>query len=427
MDTVYVNNFRGFSKTTIPISPVNFFVGENSTGKSSILGLVSLFGTREYWSDFNFNISEYSFGGFKDIVSVSSEDKKEFQVGVFTENENDGDSCFLFHFKEGKNGLASLSRISYMDKEYCATLRITKKTVSIRFSCELSLVEGSKPDKCFEDLINFAVETKGYKFVSKDLAAQFVAYPIFMFFIVVHEMFTSQPPKFNRHPHPVLSNEFASLAPIRTKPKRTYDGYSQDFNSEGEHTPYIIKANTRIISTEFKKSLDAFGKESGLYQHIDVSQFGNDNTAPFEIIVDLGKKCSLRVNSVGYGVSQVLPVVVELLDRPNKSWFSIQQPEVHLHPRAQAALGDLFFNVSTSKECVLFVETHSDYLMDRFRLNFRNNKVPENFCQILFFERNSRGNKFNIMRVDKNGELPDSQPKQYREFFLSEQRTILGL
>ena len=71
-----------------------------------------------------------------------------------------------------------------------------------------------------------------------------------------------------------------------------------------------------------------------------------------------------NVIDVGYGVSQVLPVITALL-RPDASPLSLlQQPEVHLHPKAQAVLGGLFCQVA-SRQRQLVIEIHSDYLMDR--------------------------------------------------------------
>ena len=58
---------------------------------------------------------------------------------------------------------------------------------------------------------------------------------------------------------------------------------------------------------------------------------------------------------VGYGVSQVLPVITELLRSEAPPLFLLQQPEVHLHPSAQAALGSLFCQIA-GKERQIIVE-----------------------------------------------------------------------
>ena len=62
---------------------------------------------------------------------------------------------------------------------------------------------------------------------------------------------------------------------------------------------------------------------------------------------------------VGYGVSQALPILTELFRKDSAKTFLLQQPEVHLHPSAQAALGTLFCQLA-SQGRQLLVETHSD-------------------------------------------------------------------
>jgi predicted ATPase len=170
--------------------------------------------------------------------------------------------------------------------------------------------------------------------------------------------------------------------------------------------------------------MERFGKESGLFKHVGIKEFGDEPSAPFEVTVTLEEQ-PLTVNTVGYGVSQALPVVVELISRKSNTSFSIQQPEVHLHPKAQAALGDLLFAVASEESKGLFIETHSDCLVDRFRLNFRQRKGPDS--QVLFFERVEGRNTVHVLPIAQNGEYPETQPLSFRAFFLNEQRKILGI
>src|SRR6266436_9344091 len=99
---------------------------------------------------------------------------------------------------------------------------------------------------------------------------------------------------------------------------------------------------------------------------------------------------ALNLSTVGYGVSQSLPVLTEVFLRPHGSWFAIQQPEVHLHPKAQAALGDVFFEMATVEHKRFLVETHSDFAIDRFRMNYRKADSKKPNSQILFFERRDK-------------------------------------
>ncbi|TDY61260.1 AAA ATPase-like protein [Aminivibrio pyruvatiphilus] len=434
MNSVYLNNFRGFNKTLIPILPVNFLVGENSTGKSSLLALVELLSTQDFWFSMDFNVGNYEFGGYKDIVSVLAKDQKEFQIGVCKEASKDRTShYYLMHYREAKNGLPEMSCFSQMSNKYVATMRLSKKQIYVYFSTEIpECVKAKKKDECFAFLHDAGTGlTPGYKVLSGNEAQFLRRSPIVSFPFILRDFFDRKEElgMLRMLPPPKLGEAFGSMAPIRTTPKRTYDGYTQRFSPEGEHTPYVIRKELpkgSKKSNPFKNALEDFGENSGLFKSVGVTQFGKDSSSPFELTVKLGTK-DLRVNSVGYGVSQVLPVVVELLVHGKNSCLAIQQPEVHLHPRAQAALGDVLFHAAVEESQTLLVETHSDYLIDRFRLNMRDRENLKDFTQVLFFERNQNGNCVIPMVIEPNGEYPEEQPLGFRNFFLAEQKRILGV
>lgn len=106
----------------------------------------------------------------------------------------------------------------------------------------------------------------------------------------------------------------------------------------------------------------------------------------------------------------------------------IQQPEVHLHPRAQAALGSLLVHVAKGQKKRFLVETHSDYLVDRVRMEVRENEdlTPAD-VQILYFQREDDGRvEIYPLELDEQGNIVNAPPG-YREFFLREEERFLGV
>ena len=75
---LFVDNFRGFCNTCIPITDVNFLVGQNSTGKTSVLGLLKLFSGPHFLMRPEFGDEHVSFGHFSDMVSAHSNDQQLF-------------------------------------------------------------------------------------------------------------------------------------------------------------------------------------------------------------------------------------------------------------------------------------------------------------------------------------------------------------
>ena len=85
MITLYMDNFRGFKDTYLPLKDVNFFVGENSTGKTSVMALLSILSTPRFWETFDFKTDFIDLGYFSEISAHS----EEFTIGFYTDFEND--------------------------------------------------------------------------------------------------------------------------------------------------------------------------------------------------------------------------------------------------------------------------------------------------------------------------------------------------
>ena len=180
-----------------------------------------------------------------------------------------------------------------------------------------------------------------------------------------------------------------------------------------------------------KKALERFGQEAGLFDEIAIKPLGRRGSEPFQMHV---RKFGGRVKGplrnlidVGYGVSQVLPVITELFRGDRTPMFLLQQPEVHLHPSAQAALGSLFCQVANQQR-QLVIETHSDHLLDRVRMDVRDGrtKLTADDVSILFFERGDLDVRIHSLRLDQEGNVLGT-PNSYRRFFMEETRRSLRL
>ena len=105
--------------------------------------------------------------------------------------------------------------------------------------------------------------------------------------------------------------------------------------------------------------------------------------------------------------------------------FLLQQPEVHLHPSAQAELGSLFCTTA-GPQCQLIVETHSDYILDRILLDIRDTRThlkPDD-VSILYFERDDLSVNIHSLRIDDEGNVLDA-PAGYRGFFRDELKRVI--
>ncbi len=136
---------------------------------------------------------------------------------------------------------------------------------------------------------------------------------------------------------------------------------------------------------------------------IDVQQVQNANS------VTLGIRTSeatgfVRPIHCGFGITQVLPIVVAALSIPEGGLLLIENPEVHLHPAGQALMGRFMADVAHSGIQVI-VETHSDHFMDGVRIAVRDGLISPNEVAFHYFERERSKSVVTSPEVDKDGRL----------------------
>lgn len=427
MEYLYADNFRGFTNALLAIRDINFFVGENSTGKTSMLSLLKLLKSVEFLAEQDFKTEDVELGNYRDIVSVNVTDKSYFRVGLIEQGTDTRFNGFLMTFIE-EEGIPFLHKYTYRFEDEQTELTFFKNVAKYRSK---KLPEAKNTATPVREIIREWVEEhkekkahyKGYKQINRQVFGD-IPLPLLTFFLF-RERRRRLPPQ----PKPVVW-----FAPMRTRPRRTYDEYRLKFSAEGVHTPYLIK---KILSygtgkqaeiNKFRDAIEAFGRESGLFKSIEVKEYDSKSKAsPFELAIYLNGEESLNIKNVGYGVSQALPIITELLTEPPNSCFAVQQPEIHIHPKAQAALGDILYTLALIENKKFIIETHSDFIIDRLRTVYRESKNDNKpSAQIVFFERDTKGNKMHCIEISKDGDLPDTQPKAYRDFFFKEQLHSLG-
>lgn len=432
MRYIYMDNFRGFKETLLPLKDINFFVGENSSGKTSVLSLLYLFHSEALWVGGRFYDEDegIELGNFDDIVSMNTKDRGYFSIGAMFPVKKKGVPeyiIFLMTFTN-KEGLPNVKYYSVGYKNKRVDIHFTSNSTMYRIKDIKTIDE--EPNTIKETFLNWNIFHKeigsGFKKLTKRRLGRFGTDTLFR---IIDRWLGIKP--VNKWD---ISNSWPSLypytnwiAPIRTKPLKIYYKNIPFYSSEGTHTPYVIKKvlETKRVSIILENYINKFGKESGLFESVRITKYGREKTGPFKLEIILsGTKTN--ITNVGYGVSQILPIVIEIFMGLDRTAYAIQQPEIHLHPRAQAAFGDLLYNLATSEKKTFMIETHSDFIIDRFRMNYRKNRKNKPESQIVFFENNVRGNFLSVINISENGSLPKEQPKAFRDFFLKEQMKILG-
>jgi predicted ATPase len=171
------------------------------------------------------------------------------------------------------------------------------------------------------------------------------------------------------------------IGPLRADPQAAQrfapSNEPDDVGPKGEYAAAVFEANKRLqiswwdpttrstTQGTLEEALDFWVKHLSIAHHVTTREAGPSGVS--WVVQHLPDSKERPLNSVGVGVSQVLPILVAGLLAPEGAVVMIEQPELHLHPRAQARIGDFLFGLSAlGKQCL--VETHSDSLVNQLRL-----------------------------------------------------------
>ena len=439
-----VRCFEGEQRANI--RPITLLVGENSTGKTSFLGSYQVLsqllnGPRYVHSGIrphlNFNLEPFQMGAFRDIYRSKrgkSNGKDDFVLGCHMEDENTKHDVLLTFIEKGSEPAIASLRFQISDESYLGIQMLQNKNIVLKIPNHTIKTEFPADDVFFlflfmNDFFNVA-DTKrmsdmfGIKEQDSKILNNFIK----------KEFTLGSKSKEGR-----ISTQYSwasydlgretSISPLRSKPKRTYDPVSEVPSSEGDHIPMLMM---RLLRTKDKswdtlhEDLVEFGKQSGLFSDIAIKRHGKEINDPFQLRVKVRTGPQSNIIDVGYGVNQILPILVEIM-HSKRTTFLLQQPEVHLHPRAQAEFSTFLAKSVSKKGHSFLIETHSDYIIDRMRISVRDGIIKPDDVSILYFEPEKKGGSVKIhnIKMDEQGNLIDAPPG-YRDFFMKESDKLLG-
>jgi predicted ATPase len=122
--------------------------------------------------------------------------------------------------------------------------------------------------------------------------------------------------------------------------------------------------------------------------------------------IDRGTRREVNLAAMGSGVSQIVPVVVQTVLTPSGGCLVVEQPEIHLHPAAQATLADLFVeNLTHGRQYI--IETHSEHLLLRLRRRIADRSVKPESVRVLAVERKDGWTVINQLELSQNGHFKE--------------------
>ncbi len=219
------------------------------------------------------------------------------------------------------------------------------------------------------------------------------------------------------------------LGPVRQNPERKFffSGIISAYVGEhGQYTNEILVTNPDLVK-KVNKQLSSLN----LGYQVKIVQLASDSSdvkiSTIRLVNDSG--IDLAVTDVGYGISQVLPIIAQSMLAEGKTIF-IEQPELHLHPAQQAELGSFFAycirpentkdaNNTDGAEKPLpnrfIIETHSENIILRLQKLIRKGELKKEDLAVIYFDKTAKGTEAKELRLNDDGEFIDPWPHGFFE------------
>lgn len=408
VDRLSLKDFKCFEEVDIEFGKITLLTGANSSGKSSLIyALLGIMQSKHFPEFFALNGKLVNMGGFEDVIRKKS-DADHFEITVTFK----GEKLITTWKQNGFNEQPLLIDFIYQGSSF-------NKQISI------------KDDGSLE--VNLSIEKESYgKIISmindKNLHSRLTRWKLHTFGVLVENIEVDKilnsdyailfeddnivqirysfPDlkllnETNYHVVPTYEDtdfaDFNYIGSFRLPPERTY--YSKPnaslvgVNGEG----YI----DQIISWEEheRELLDNLIfeiKELGLLSNIETNRMKGGR---FEVNVKTNKNSSFAsLTDVGFGVSQFLPIIVADFQLNDTSCLAVSQPEIHLHPKIQATLGEYFARQIKKTEKQYIVETHSEYLINRLRLLIVKGELNPDDVKLYYMEND--GDKTTTYKIE---------------------------
>lgn len=440
LKSIGLKNYKCFKELEkIEISPLTILCGVNSSGKSSIINSLLLqkqsYEDNSISNNMKLNGEYVKCGRFNDIsfkrngdtitISVFYELEK---VKQFKRNSKKQSKYDITAFKnlakiysvyniERFQLSSSISLEQYNGKKSVDDNILSEQEISINVICSNgNTINSSIKLKKLKNQINqYTVTLKNIPDGDTGKIIEYVelydASCYFENFNLINAFSSSISPK-GTHVSGLLANVYLIfkmnamqfknihyLTPLRVYPQRNYilDYETEDVGLSGEFTPYIMhKYKGASIDGFLPPKNDIINKSRNKYNFTTCVQdwmnylnFGDYSLTNTLETIQLNIQ-DYNVSNVGFGVSQVLPIIVSGLIKQENELLLLEQPEIHLHPTAQMCMADFLISMAVNNKGVI-VETHSDHIINRIvRRMMEDEKIRKN-VKIYFVEQDDNG------------------------------------
>ena len=382
-------NFKSWKDTgKLQVAPLTGFFGANSSGKTSILQtLLMLKQTVEHppdWDgviDFGDDSSLVNLGSFDDLIH---QHKRNLPLEIslswklseeLTIKQIDGIKTLSFDLAiHNEENSVSRARFNY------------------RVGKQIFQASGDSQGGC-------SVSIPG---VSTSAQSLFRCYGIEGASLRVGQLFSPLQTRFEN-----LFRSIRYLGPLREYPRRHYAWGGKHSPGVGQHGEDMVTAlfSGRIQLRAIENHIPGWLQRFDLIDSYRLNPIsGTERDYEFLVRKYEGGP-EVRLTDVGFGVSQVLPVLVLCYYVPEGSILILEQPEAHLHPKVQSELADLLIEVVKNRQLQIILESHSEHLLIRLMRRIAEEQISADDTAFYFCEMNEGVSEIERLDVDDYGNI----------------------
>lgn len=227
--------------------------------------------------------------------------------------------------------------------------------------------------------------------------------------------------------HEMFGNRFSYISAFRIEPKELYrinneeEINNREFGNNGEYAfQYLSLYGDEVVENSYVKLEDKLGDSlmnqtrlwmdkvsPGVSPRVTLNMQLRTSEVRYEFIEGKEKTNSYKSTNVGFGITYVLPLIIAILSAKRDDIIIIENPEAHLHPAGQRMLGELIARAGMGG-VQLFVETHSDHILNGIRLAVKKKQIDRKLVKLDFFYKDDADkyrHKYASPEISEDGRL----------------------
>ena len=394
---IRMKNFKSWKDSgEVELAPLTGFFGTNSSGKSSLLQMLLLLkqtvGSKEvlFFGDEGLLVN---LGNFREVIHGHKEDALlELEFGCKIQ------SPFTIEFSVRDDGGYPVNHSLDIDSFiFEAAILWREEEFIVQKGCyrfkdgdEEQILEGDHSKKIY-----------GETYWSGSIMS-----PIIQFSSAFENLFS----------------HVYSLGPTRVHPQRYYHWkttHPKEIDLWGDKAvAALLSARVRQLTTAHKgknvpieERISTWLQKMELAHSFQIVPSGNLDDNNYEIRFQKSpNSAEVTLADMGHGVADLFPLLVHCCYVPEGSTLILEQPGIHLHPKAQADLADLLIEVITERNLQILVESHSEHLLNRLQRRVAEEKISVDKTALYFCRNDEDVSTIDKLKMDEFGNITNWPP-----------------